>query len=540
MSFKIGHRASSQRLSAYLILSLTSLLFLGVSFVLALVYRASIYRHKTLHFISVMLALIYLSLFSSWIAYFNQLPTYSQWLWLSLPFVPLIAEAIVQVIPLIRRAFATDLDEKLAYHLEDQRKDLIKKRQRAMRRKRPPMRAKHLLLAPIIDLEEALPSHTGLYQDKGWLYLSEKTLPQHFFVMGSIGSGKSEFLKYLVCQILEHTDYDLFLVDGKGDDDLAHFVTECSQVFRALRPPIFKLGQGQTGDRYNAFTGDGDDIYNRLLGMMYGGVDMSKVTAGQKHYLDINKSLLDFICKSHLGPPLDFGDLRQRLSKKWLYQTYRYNSSDMRDLRRVVAHVDSLAIALQPLIRDFRQVVTRDGFCLDNARVGIFSVRTQSVGETSRQLLNILNQDLMDFMGKRQQRPTMIIVDEFQAFNSEALVSALSLGRSAGLSLVLATQDIGSLLNDKIQRQIKANAKTKILLSTDVPEELGEIAGTKQVFEHSYQHEEGQVTGVGTSRVQHQHRISLNEVARLQAGEAFLIRQRYSTRLQFRMAELPR
>jgi len=74
-------------------------------------------------------------------------------------------------------------------------------------------------------------------------------------------------------------------------------------------------------------------------------------------------------------------------------------------------------------------------------------------------------------------------------------------------------------------------------MATDFPEEVGQIAGTREVLEHSYQHDIGQVTGVGTSRQQHQHQISLNDVSRLEPGEAFLIRQRYVARVLYRMVQ---
>lgn len=536
MQFRTGHTPSNQRIFAYLILVLGSGVVWGGGLVCGLVYRFTLHRSERYRRAGLILSLLWMLGVWGTMLLLGQVPGYLAWQVLTIPSAPIVARLTDMIVPWVQRTFATDLDERLRYFIEDEQNALERRRRAAANRKRPPMIADHLLIAPVIEMEEKLPGHTGLHVDKGWLYLRKKALFQHLFIMGGIGSGKTEQIKYLVSQLLLHTTCDVFVIDGKGDDEIADFVMEATETYRGFRPPIFRLGHGVDGDPYNAFIGDGDDIYNRLLGMIYGGVDMSKVTTGQKHYLDINKCLLDLICKSHMGAPVDFRDLRQRLSRHWLVHTYRKNKADMEDVRRVVKHVDSLALALQPLIRDFKDRVTCQGFTLDEAGVGIFSVRTQSVGETGRQLLQIFNEDLMDFMGKRQKRETIIIVDEFQAFNSEALVGALSLGRSAGLGLVLATQDIGSLLNEKIQRQIKANAKTKILMATDMPEELGELAGTKQVFEHSYQHEEGQVTGVGTSRVQHQHRVSLNDVARLHPGEGFLIRQRYTTRLQFRMA----
>ncbi len=55
-----------------------------------------------------------------------------------------------------------------------------------------------------------------------WLAVEEWLLDQHLFVLGSTGAGKTETLKRLAAEVLEHTDRDLFLVDGKGDSKLAH------------------------------------------------------------------------------------------------------------------------------------------------------------------------------------------------------------------------------------------------------------------------------------------------------------------------------
>ena len=268
-------------------------------------------------------------------------------------------------------------------------------------------------------------------------------------------------------------------------------------------------------------------------------LDVGQAQGGAAYYANNNKALLQLICYAPQGPPKDFLDLEGRLDKTWLLKAYRDDKQELRHITAVHKHLDDLAIWLQSLIRDFRHHVHRKGFTFDTARVAVFSIRTQSVGETSCQLLNVLNADLMDFMGKRQQRPTVVIVDEFQAFKNESLVETLSLGRSSQWAVVLATQDTGSIGNKALVRRILANTKTKILMATDFPEDVGPIAGTEEILEHSYQHEEGQVTGLGTSRLQHQHKIPLNDVARLMPGEAFVIRQRYSSRVQFRMVPPP-
>src|SRR5690606_14078711 len=152
--------------------------------------------------------------------------------------------------------------------------------------------------------------------------------------------------------------------------------------------------------------------------------------------------------------------------------------------------------------------------------------------DTARSFLNFLVEDLKDFAGKRQRRPGLLIIDEFGAFQTEQIVALLMLARSAKMGVVLATQDVASLGKDEqARRLILANTRTKLLMASDFPEEVAQLAGTLYQIEASIQHEEGQATGVGSARVQHAFRVDMNEAAQLLPGEAFLIRQRHAVKL---------
>ena len=531
MQFKVGYNPNPSRWFAYGILVISALLFTGLGFVAAVVCFFTTHRRTQLRRYSLILAACWwLLLVLGWVVWPGQF-TLLRWYILSILLSPIGAVLIEVIVPLVRRVFTFDLDELLALQHQDQVKSLMRNRQRAIRRSFPKLVAGHIPLAATIDQSEPFPQHTGIVEVQGWLHLSETALGQHLFVQGSPGSGKTEMLKWLAYQVLHHTDWDLFFIDGKGDTALGEFLVEETQKARGVIPPMFRLGHERSGDAYNAFVGRREDIYNRLVASL----DTGQVTGGAAYYANANKTLLQLICYAPCGPPQDFIQLQERLNARWLLSAYREDKQELRNIMAVKKHLSDLAVWMQPLIRDFRNSVNRQGFTFDTARVGIFSIRTQSVGETSRQLLNILNADLLDFMGKRQHRPTVVIVDEFQAFKNESLADTLSLGRSSRLALVLATQDIAALGKQEIARRILANTKTKILMATDFPEEVGQIAGTQEILEHSYQHDTGQVTGVGTSRLQHQHQISLNDVSRLAPGEAYIIRQRYSSRVQFRM-----
>jgi hypothetical protein len=71
-------------------------------------------------------------------------------------------------------------------------------------------------------------------------------------------------------------------------------------------------------------------------------------------------------------------------------------------------------------------------------------------------------------------------------------------------------------------------------MATEFPEELAELAGTILRLENSIQFQEGEVTGKGSARIQHQFAVDPNEVAKLKPGEAFIIRQRHHAKIKVR------
>jgi hypothetical protein len=88
------------------------------------------------------------------------------------------------------------------------------------------------------------------------------------------------------------------------------------------------------------------------------------------------------------------------------------------------------------------------------------------------------------------------------------------------------------LKDENTKQQVLANTRTKILMATDFPQEVAELAGTIYQIESSIQHEDGDVTGKGSARVQHAYKVDMNEAAQQQAGEAFVIRQRHTAKIQ--------
>jgi len=367
-----------------------------------------------------------------------------------------------------------------------------------------------------------------------WLAIEEWLLDQHLFVLGSTGAGKTETLKRLATELLENTDRDLFLVDGKGDPKLA-------QEFRALawqhgrgETPVFRLGTGEPSARYDGFRGAKEDVYNRLVEMVGASTPKGQPEGDSEHYKALNRNLLQLICYAEdQGPPRSFEEVRARLDLGWLRHAWRDDPGELADLAGYKERdLEGLKNRLLPLVREFGPLIGPDGFALEETRAAVFSLRTQSAGDTASRLLRFLIEDLKDFAGKRQRRPGVFIIDEFGAFSATGILSLLSLARSAQLGIVLATQDIASLGDDTERRLILANTRTKLLMATDFPEEVASLAGTILRIESSIQHDEGQATGLGSGRIQDAFRISMNEVPGLPPGQAYLIRSRRAAKLR--------
>jgi hypothetical protein len=63
------------------------------------------------------------------------------------------------------------------------------------------------------------------------------------------------------------------------------------------------------------------------------------------------------------------------------------------------------------------------------------------MGDTTRRFFKFLVEDFKDWIGKRQQRSAILIVDEFGQLHSSEMVALIELARSAQLGIILATQD---------------------------------------------------------------------------------------------------
>ncbi|MGO9754738.1 MAG: type IV secretory system conjugative DNA transfer family protein [Solirubrobacteraceae bacterium] len=182
---------------------------------------------------------------------------------------------------------------------------------------------------------------------------------------------------------------------------------------------------------------------------------------------------------------------------------------------------------------------------LSGREVVLFSLNSSTYGKLAGQLGTLAVQDLVTAVGYRLEsgaaQPAIVAIDEFSALGSDNLMSLLARGREAGVSVMLATQELADL--DRAARgmrdQVLGNTAVKIAHRQDVPESaraLAQMAGSVKRWERTYNLQPGRFGGSdarrGTLRLVDTYAVDPEQIRTLAPGDAILISKlpRASTR----------
>ena len=196
------------------------------------------------------------------------------------------------------------------------------------------------------------------------------------------------------------------------------------------------------------------------------------------------------------------------------------------------------------------------GRALAGDEVVLFSLNSSTYGSLAAQLGTLAVQDLVSAAGHRlgpagarvrtvgrrlapvaravraSEPLATVAIDEFSALGSDNLTALFARGREAGVSVLLATQELADL--DRAARglreQVLGNTAVKIAHRQDVPESadaIARLAGTERVWERSYRLDPGRFGSGrakgGTLRQVERLAIDPNRVRTLGTGEALVI-----------------
>jgi len=175
---------------------------------------------------------------------------------------------------------------------------------------------------------------------------------------------------------------------------------------------------------------------------------------------------------------------------------------------------------------------------LDGPEVVVFSLNSSIYGKLAAQLGTLAIQDIVSATGHRLQASgeraslqATVAIDEFSALGADHVLALVARGREAGVSVLLATQELADLDRAAIgfRDQMLGLTAVKIAHRQDVPasaQTIAQLAGTEWVWTESRQIYGPFARGHGsrgTRREVEQYVVHPNEVKTLRTGEAVVL-----------------
>jgi conjugal transfer pilus assembly protein TraD len=177
---------------------------------------------------------------------------------------------------------------------------------------------------------------------------------------------------------------------------------------------------------------------------------------------------------------------------------------------------------------------------LAGEEVVLFSLNSSTYGKLAAQIGTLVVQDLVTAAGHKlaaggaeaRAGPAIVGIDEFSALGSDNVMALLARGREAGISVLLATQELADLdrAAPGLRDQVLGNTAVKIAHRQDVPasaQTVAQMAGTVRQWEETRQIGGGlfgsHSGSRGTRRLVDRFVVDPNEIKSLQTGEAVVI-----------------
>jgi conjugal transfer pilus assembly protein TraD len=178
------------------------------------------------------------------------------------------------------------------------------------------------------------------------------------------------------------------------------------------------------------------------------------------------------------------------------------------------------------------------GTALEGGDVVLFSLNSSTYGKLASQLGALAIQDLTSAAGRRLERPghrqptaATIALDEFSALGADNVLSLLARGREAGVSVLLATQELADLERAApgFRDQVLGITALKLAHRQEVDASavaISRLAGTERVWRETRQLPSlgsGRFTSRGTRHEVEEPVVHPNEIKRLSTGQLVLL-----------------
>lgn len=374
---------------------------------------------------------------------------------------------------------------------------------------------------------------------------------RHTLLIGATGTGKTTTLRWAIAR---HLDAGLgsIVIDAKGSPELVgHLRDQASRRGRPFYPfsldseslPWNPLAYGSPSERADKLIAAEEwtephykRLYQRYLLAALNALEAREADVDLAQVVELlNPDRLALQCRE-----LD-GEASDRLSA-YLDQLTQEERRDLSGLR------NRLAILVEGEHRDLVCPIGEPAeeidllLAVNQGAVVVFSLNSSRYPETAKLLGAALFQDLKHVSGILEgrpelRRPAAIAIDEFAAFGADHVLGLFQRARSAGLSLLLSTQELADLrrVDPGFQDQVLGNVEAVIAHRQNVPDSaelVAGIAGTREVWEHTFQTTDpfGEALRkgdprLGSKRRGHQYVVAPDTIKQLRTGEAVVIQK---------------
>jgi TraM recognition site of TraD and TraG/Type IV secretion-system coupling protein DNA-binding domain len=339
--------------------------------------------------------------------------------------------------------------------------------------------------------------------------LGSRTTGSHTLVLGATGSGKTMTECWIAARAVER-GMGAIVVDPKGD--------------AALREAMRRTALAG-GREFIEWSPDGPSVYNPYAR----GSDTEiadKALAGERftepHYLRQAQRYIGHVVRAlrSAGSAVSLPVLVEQLEPGALERTLRSLPEDV--AQESHTYLDSLTARQQrdlSGVRDRLAILAESdlGRWLDprselavpfdllaavRARAVVyFGLEADSRPLVTQMLGAAIVQDLQTVVAALQSQPlpTVAVIDEFSALSADQVVRLFGRARSAGVSLVLGTQELADLklpARERVLEQVMGNLSVLIAHRQVLPEScalIASLAGTRGAWRTS-RHSDGRTT----------------------------------------------
>jgi hypothetical protein len=359
----------------------------------------------------------------------------------------------------------------------------------------------------------------------GQLVCTFKDKPAPWLVPGASGKGKSESLLSIQYQLACNSDWSLFYLDAKGDQETAerHLALQRSA---GRNPCVFPF------TRFDGFRGDWKAVANRLMQIVeYSTKD------GAAFYRSVALRVVQAACRMGSEPPRSSTELLDRLRRVTLPQIS--GEASKADVEQEKSLIQQVCLRYEAFFEQIGTVL--DGDLAWEDADWFFLLDSVGEEEDAASLASFLTIDFGQYIKDACRKPRghncSLVIDEFSAVAERSKVSKLvEQARSYGALLLLAPQTEVGMGPAPQPSRILGSTEVTLVHGMKEPARIAALAGERECLALTQNFADGRATGGGYVTTEVVPRLPVDRVIGLEPGEVWVIRGNKVMKVAMQMA----